>query len=177
MNTKKFSEAMSEIDSKYVDEAIQYQSKKKTQSWLKWAAMAACLCLIVVTAITVPTLFKPQDDLAGGDPNNLSIILFPDDVRTVEVIYSIYSSDTSRELSQDEIVAVKEWATALELQQKTFNEGEKPNQVYAGGISYRFNVNNGEISFCYSSIDEDYIVINDEWYLVLNPSFPPIETN
>ena len=33
MNSKKFSEAMSELDSKYVDEAISY--KKKLQSHLQ----------------------------------------------------------------------------------------------------------------------------------------------
>lgn len=58
MNTKKFSEAMGEIDDKYVDEAIQYQSKKKKRGWLKWGAMAACLCL-VVCAIAIPLLKQP----------------------------------------------------------------------------------------------------------------------
>lgn len=31
MNSKKFSEAMSELDSKYVDEAISYKKKAKSQ--------------------------------------------------------------------------------------------------------------------------------------------------
>lgn len=105
------------------------------------------------------------------------IVLFPTDVSTVEVTYYVYSSDTSRELNEDEITAVKEWVTTLQLQNIDFDNGETPSEVYAGGESYKFNVNNGEISFRYSSIDEDYIVINDEWYLVLNPSFPPIEMN
>ena len=61
MNAKKFSDAMSELDSKYIDEAINYKkkvkkSRKKTNkhSLIKWGAMAACLCLIVAGAFTLP---------------------------------------------------------------------------------------------------------------------------
>ena len=61
MNAKKFSDAMSELDDKYIDEAINYKkkvkkSRKKTNkhSLIKWGAMAACLCLIVAGAFTLP---------------------------------------------------------------------------------------------------------------------------
>lgn len=66
MNSKKFSEAMSELDSKYVDEAINYKKKGKKPYWVKLGAMAACLCLIVVAIITVPSMLTPQDSDGGG---------------------------------------------------------------------------------------------------------------
>lgn len=47
MNSKKFSEAMSELDNKYVDEAINYKKKAKKPGWIKWRAMAACLAILV----------------------------------------------------------------------------------------------------------------------------------
>ena len=47
MNAKKFSEAMSELDAKYVDEAINYKRKTKKPIWAKWGAIAACLCLVL----------------------------------------------------------------------------------------------------------------------------------
>lgn len=47
MNAKKFSEAMGEIDGKYLDEAIQYKKKATKFRWVKWGAMAACLCLVL----------------------------------------------------------------------------------------------------------------------------------
>ena len=52
MNSKKFSDAMSELDTKYVDEALNYKKKSKKPIWVKWGAVAACLCL-VVAAISV----------------------------------------------------------------------------------------------------------------------------
>ena len=47
MNAKKFSDAMSELDTKYVDEALNYKKKMKKPVWIKWGVMAACLCLII----------------------------------------------------------------------------------------------------------------------------------
>ena len=58
MNAKKFSDAMSELDTKYVDEALNYKKKagkkKKKQNWTKWGAMAACLCLVIIGAFALP---------------------------------------------------------------------------------------------------------------------------
>ena len=54
MNAKKFSDAMSELDTKYVDEALNYKKKEKKPGWIKWGAIAACLCLIVAGAFTLP---------------------------------------------------------------------------------------------------------------------------
>lgn len=49
MNSKKFSEAMGELDSRYVEEAIHYKKKKiyRKTVWIKLGAMAACLCLVI----------------------------------------------------------------------------------------------------------------------------------
>ena len=161
MNAKKFSDAMSELDTKYVDEALNYKKKSQKPVWVKLGAMAACLCLIVAAIITVPSMLNPQEidsgeagGLAGGNENvSENILQFPDTIKTIEVTYLVYSSEISRELSQDEIVAIKEWATALELEHMSYGEGEAPNEVYAGGESWVFDVNNGEIKFTYSIID------------------------
>ena len=44
MNAKKFSDAMSELDSKYINEALTYKKKvrqkEKKSSWIKWGSMA-----------------------------------------------------------------------------------------------------------------------------------------
>ena len=64
MNSKKFSEAMSELDSKYVDEAINYKKKAKKPVWVKWGVVAACLCLVVVGTV----YFTRYNDGATFDP-------------------------------------------------------------------------------------------------------------
>ncbi len=62
MNTKKFSEAMGEIDGKYVEKSASYHSKQKKHKWIKWASMAACLCLVLVAVFVIPTLFPTTLD-------------------------------------------------------------------------------------------------------------------
>ncbi len=51
MNSKKFSEAMSEPDTKYFNEALDYKKKARKPIWVKWGAAAVCLTIICATAI------------------------------------------------------------------------------------------------------------------------------
>lgn len=55
MKAEKFSDALTNIDEKYVDEAIQYKGIKKRYVWQKWAAIAACLCIALGIAIGIIT--------------------------------------------------------------------------------------------------------------------------
>ena len=101
-------------------------------------------------------------------------LLFPEDIKDMTCTYSVYSSDYSRQLNSEEIADVKDWALGLDLFHVDFPEGEAPNEVYAGGESYTFNINNGEKEFSYLYINDYYVFVNDQWYLVENPSEPPL---
>lgn len=46
MKTKKFSDAVGQIDSKYIEQAICYKKEGKKPRWAKWGAAAACACLL-----------------------------------------------------------------------------------------------------------------------------------
>lgn len=60
MNSKRFTEAMSEIDNKYVDENIGYKKKTNKPLWIKWRAAAACLCLIIGLATIIPSVLREE---------------------------------------------------------------------------------------------------------------------
>ena len=53
MNAKKFSDAMSELAPKYVDEALNYKKKAKKPGWIKWGVLAACLTVLIVGVFSV----------------------------------------------------------------------------------------------------------------------------
>lgn len=59
MNAKKFSDAMSELDSKYVDEALNYKKKAKNPRWIKWGAMVACVVVAILAGVRV---IAPEKD-------------------------------------------------------------------------------------------------------------------
>ena len=77
MNTKLFSEAISEVGDKYYEEAANYHCKK--HRWIKWSAMAACLCLI----ISGMYLLRPNDYNEAG--NNGGIVMLFTEAKVVEV--------------------------------------------------------------------------------------------
>ena len=86
MNAKKFSDAMSELDTKYVDEALNHKKKAKRPGWIKWGAMAACLCLVVYVGIRLIPTDSPPDESSelpllnaqfeGGDMGFEGLMLF-----------------------------------------------------------------------------------------------------
>ncbi|MDE7325296.1 MAG: hypothetical protein K2N63_03310 [Lachnospiraceae bacterium] len=59
MNSERFSKAMGEVNNKYVDEAICYQSKKKNSKWIKWVVTAAA-CLTFICVVTI-NYFPPNE--------------------------------------------------------------------------------------------------------------------
>lgn len=65
MNSKKFSEAMNEMDNKYIEEIFQYKKRARKPAWIKWGAMAACLCLLVGGAVMYQSLNAPSRPGAG----------------------------------------------------------------------------------------------------------------
>ena len=60
MTTKKFSNALGNIGESYVDEAVNYTAKKKSNAWLKWGAIAACCCLVVGVVFRIAIDFFPS---------------------------------------------------------------------------------------------------------------------
>lgn len=69
MNPKKFSEAMGEVDSRYVDEAICYKKSGKKQVYIRWAASAACIAFILVVAASVADQAQNQIKLSDNSRN------------------------------------------------------------------------------------------------------------
>ena len=107
---------------------------------------------------------------------SIFVELFPADTKTVKVSYSAgTAAETEIEPTRQEITDVMDWASSLDLELQDYEEGEAPNQVYAGGEAYLFDINNGEGSFSYLWINNYYIYKTGEWYLVKNPTLPPID--
>ena len=59
MNAKKFSDAMSELDSKYIDEALNYKKKAKKPFWMKWGARVACVVVAILVGVR---MIAPEKD-------------------------------------------------------------------------------------------------------------------
>ena len=76
MNSKIFSEAMSELDARYVDETLTYKKKSNKRVWIGGAA-AACLCLVIAGGVVLSRqnisapggISTSDNDIIGGGGN------------------------------------------------------------------------------------------------------------
>ena len=77
---------------------------------------------------------------------DIFVELFPDDIDKVKMAYSAGTAiESKRILTKEELVDVMDWASGLDLELQRFEEGEAPNEAYAGGEEYVFDINDGEI--------------------------------
>ncbi len=66
MKKEKLYEAIGEIDENYINDAHLTVKKKSHLVWMKWGAMASCLCLVVGLAIpTILNTLNPNEGAAG----------------------------------------------------------------------------------------------------------------
>ena len=60
MTAKKFSNALGNIGDSYIDEAVNYTAKKKSNAWIKWVSIAACLSLTAM-GVVFGNVFRSPD--------------------------------------------------------------------------------------------------------------------
>ena len=68
MSIPRIAKAMDYIDDDLVSGAVEYKRTKKKNSWMKWGAMAACLCLVVVGALKLLP-YENWTEHQADDPN------------------------------------------------------------------------------------------------------------
>lgn len=86
MSTRRFFEAMNDVSDKYYEEAANYASKRKSRRWLKGGYMAACLVVMLATAIYVlPNLFGQHGTTSPDNTNGAETDKIADVINVNEV--------------------------------------------------------------------------------------------
>ena len=98
--------------------------------------------------------------------------VLPEKITSIEVSGFYIGGDWP--VAQEEIEELNAWLSELSLEHRTYAERKAPNEVWNGGSSYQFNVNDGELSFAWVYIDKAYFRYDGEWYEITNTSAPPL---
>ena len=109
--------------------------------------------------------------------NRVESIIMPDEITEVEVS-GYYNGSVIKpgEFVIQDLEAFKTWFAELSFEHREFAEGKTPGETLAGGNSYQFDVNNGALVFTYADFGIGaYIVYDNEWYEITNPSEPPFK--
>lgn len=111
--------------------------------------------------------------------NRVGSITMPDEITEVEVS-GYYNGGVIQpgDFVVEDFDEFEEWFSQLSLEHRTFEEGKNPGEMYAGGDAYTFDINDGALTFTYAiggSPVTEYIIYDEEWYEVLNPSELPFK--
>ena len=117
MNTPKMAKAMGYIDDDLVSGAVEYKRTKKKNSWMKWGAIAACLCLVVVGAF-------------GGVHSHTKQYVISNNIP----VY--HAGEYSDRLSSDDVTP--EQADRLEVANNIHNTLSAQNYEWYGSCYYDF---------------------------------------
>jgi len=110
MTNEKLYEILGDINEKHVEEARGYRKIKKPV-WLKWGAMAACLCLVLAgfAGLLHQSLLTPGSEdsggIVGGEGNYYSVAVHPateknENVATAEVVSLTENEAVNSELAK-----------------------------------------------------------------------------
>lgn len=111
MNTKQFFDAMSELDSKYIDETLNYKKKAKSPGWIKCGTIAACFAVVVVAAFSVLPNYLNQQDATPPSTSEIRISMSDIIMNQVDGFastdYARYNPETDDEVvwSKEDIAA------------------------------------------------------------------------
>ena len=85
MTKEELFRAIGDVDEQKVAVAGMTMARKKTSPiWLKWGALAACLCLVVVCALTIPNL---QNETPHGQGTMVQVYTLPQaETMSVELV-------------------------------------------------------------------------------------------
>lgn len=105
-------DAIGYVDDQLVEKADKYTGSKKKNTWIKWGAMAACLCLVVCAATVFPKYIHEQGagkTAISGGPQPVgdngeamySVAIFPAD-RTTDEVKNAYTEKIYEVEAQNE---------------------------------------------------------------------------
>lgn len=164
-----------EVDEQKVAAAgMAMNTKKKSRPvWVKWGAMAACLCLVVVGAFVVGHI----DNVTPPVQRPISAYI-QQDVSVATVYHTVQGKTTALVIEGQALDGLRDWTNNLEYTLTADNGKEKPNNLETAEV-FKIVLEEGDYpGFSYFICEEDtcYLLIEGYWYSVTNPSNPPIQS-
>ena len=116
-----------------------------------------------------------QSDSVG--PGKPIAAYIGDDVTEVKITHVLMGQLAEWSIDGDDIEALRIWADGLKYELREFEEGNTPGDG-DGQETYWFELTGGDypgFDYVICGPDDCYLVIENNWYVVNNPSDPPVE--
>lgn len=110
MRKEEFCDILGDIDETYVNEA-RVTGRGKKNAWVKWGTLAACLALVLVTAI--PQLRRQSPEQQANPPHPEEGVTEPDIQLSVNEADAMISTDMDVQFAYYDKLPQDEWETVL----------------------------------------------------------------
>lgn len=114
-----------------------------------------------------------QSEAGPGGPLSACI---GDSVTQVNIIHCVRGRSVQRTAKDDEVDRLREWASNLQYEIFNYEEGQSPGDC-GEGETLDFVITEGDypgFSYVINGTNDCYLLIEGNWYFVLNPSDPPL---
>jgi hypothetical protein len=131
------------------------------------------LAQLVDMAVSAGPASAPGSDDRGGRPYAPHIGSY---VTKVDVTHILSGQLQEWTVDGEQLDALREWANGLEYEHRTYADGQSPGDTNGGEI-YDFVLTEGDypgFTYVINGPDDCHLVIEGEWFVVNNPSTPPI---
>lgn len=140
----------------------------------RFAAYILFVICIFSLAVCTGKTDAPSDSVGPGKPIAAYI---GDDVTGVKITHVLMGQLTEWNIEGDDIESLRLWANGLEYELREFEEGNTPGDG-EGQETYLFELTGGDypgFDYIICGSDDCYLLIENNWYAVKNPSDPPVE--
>ena len=158
MRKEEFCEIFGDINDKHIKEARTHQKNNKF-GWLKWGAMAACVCFMIC-AFAIPRLFEKPNNSTSGD---LSPMIYVNNT-----LYRIASNQPDLSGKESQLVYLGTISSKVSSSQYP-KENFQANDDIVGSVVYQFGedivveIDGQYWSYC-AVLDVDYTANDDGTY-------------
>ena len=131
------------------------------------------LAQLVDMTVSAGPASAPGSDDRGGRPYAPHIGSY---VTKVDVTHILSGQLQEWTVDGEQLDALREWANGLEYEHRTYADGQSPGDTDGGEI-YDFVLTEGDypgFTYVINGPDDCHLVIEGEWFVVNNPSTPPI---
>ena len=139
----------------------------------------ACILFIICIFSLVGCTGKTDTPSNSAEPGKPIAAYIGDDVTEVKITHVLMGQLTEWNIEGDNIVPLRTWVNGLEYESVTFEEGQTPGDG-EGQETYWFELTGGDcpgFDYIICGPDDCYLLIESNWYVVNNPSDPPVEAS
>lgn len=137
--------------------------------------LVACILLFIISIVGCSgKTDAPSDSEGSGKP---CVAYIDDDVTEAKITHVLMGQLTEWNIEGNDIEALRIWTNGLEYELREFEEGNTPGDG-DGQETYWFELTGGDypgFDYIICGTDNCYLFMEGNWYVVNNPSDPPVE--